>query len=489
MASQKPRPQDITPGTLSGMRPGQSVVPLTPEEDARLNDLSRQQGVSKTEAMRRLAESMPNIPQQPQKRSLVSDTLDKIQTAREMGIVDIDPKDPVNQAMKLGLFKDLRKDMKKGDEDRMTTREIMEMNMVNFQMILLQKSMGGDNNNTSTTTQTQQMLQTISDMKAENEKSRMFYEQKLKEQEDKFKEIVLEKRMQDIEEGQKQTLQTLSQQIADIDNQIKIYQNIPQRPTEDQKKDAIEHLEQMGGSLERIKKALTPFGIIPQPGVGAGAGTGMMIAAPGSAISQYKNPDGSMNMTLYGIDKATEVAGRLFDAWSKKTPEHRQVQETQILTGGENGSGGGSAGRERGQAPQKQMTYQEFYIHLLNKGALTPEEQQWKTSYEDYITKAQQERLSTKQQATVQSPAPQRQQLNEVIYANSGVGVSSGSGDQELEQPSSTPTPQTHQDQYNEHPQPQPDYEQQIPAASPTPKQGIVERLQQLEAENGKYTI
>ena len=240
MAAQKPRPQDITPGTLSGIRPGQSVVPLTSEEDARLNDLSRQQGVSKTEAMRRLAESMPNIPQQPQKRSLVSDTLDKIQTAREMGIVDIDPKDPVNQAMKLGLFKDLRKDMKKGDEDRMTTREIMEMNMVNFQMILLQKSMGGDNNTSTQTQQMQQILQkydsTISDLKAENEKSRQFYEQKLKEQEDKFKEIVLEKRMQDIEEGQKQTLQTLSQQIADIDNQIKIYQNIPQRPTEDQKK-------------------------------------------------------------------------------------------------------------------------------------------------------------------------------------------------------------------------------------------------------------
>jgi hypothetical protein len=467
MAPQKPRPQDITPGTLSGIRPGQSVVPLTSEEDARLNDLSRQQGVSKTEAMRRLAESMPNIPQQPQKRSLVSDTLDKIQTAREMGIVDIDPKDPVNQAMKLGLFKDLRKDMKKGDEDRMTTREIMEMNMVNFQMILLQKSMGGDNNTSTQTQQMQQILQkydsTISDLKAENEKSRQFYEQKLKEQEDKFKEIVLEKRMQDIEEGQKQTLQTLSQQIADIDNQIKIYQNIPQRPTEDQKKDAIEHLEQMGGSLERIKKALSPFGIIPQ--LGASQGAGMTAAIPGSAISQYKNPDGSMNMTLYGIDKATEVAGRLFDAWSKKTPEPRQVQETQILTGGENGYGGGSAGRERGQAPQKQMTYQEFYVYLLNKGALTTEEQKWKTSYEDYITKDQQDRLSKQQPPAQQSTSsPQPQQLNEVIYANTG-----------MEQEQSA--------------QPEPEPDPQTLDLGPARKPGIVERLQQLEADSGKYTV
>jgi hypothetical protein len=486
MAAQKPRqgPQDITPGTLSGIRPGQNVVPLSYEEDARLNELSQQQGISKTEAMRRLAESMPNIPQQPQKRSLVSDTLDKIQTARDMGIVDADPKDPVNQAMKLGLFKDLRKDMKKGDEDRMTTREIMEMNMVNFQMILLQKSMGGDNNTNSAasqqTQQMQQMLQkydsTISDLKAENEKSRMFYEQRLKEQEDKFKEIVLEKRMQDIEEGQKQTLNTLSQQIADIDNQIKIYQNIPQIPTEDQKKDAIDHLEQLGGTLDRIKKALTPFGIIPQSGTGMGAGTGMTIAAPGSAISQYKNPDGSMNMTLYGIDKATEVAGRLFDAWSKKTPEPRQVQETQaqILTGGENGSGGGVAGIGREQPPQqqKQMTYQEFYVYLLNKGVLTQEEQQWKTSYEDYITKAQQERLSTKQQVPVQqpaSPAPQRQQLDEALYVNTNA-PSSGNVNQGPEQAPA-----------------QSDPEQQ--SSEPERKIGVVERLQQLEADNGKYTV
>ena len=84
-------------------------------------------------------------------------------------------------------------------------------------------------------------------------------------------------------------------------------------------------------------------------------------------------------------------------------------------------------------------------------------------SYEDYITKAQQERLSTKQQAPAQqpSPAPQRQHLDEAIYVDTN-GSSSGAGDQGPEQ---APTP------------------------SEEPKQGIVERLQQLEADNGKYTI
>jgi hypothetical protein len=462
MPPQKQKPQDITPGTLSGLRPGQSVVPLTPEEAERLNDLSRQQGVSKTEAMRRLAENMPNIPQQPPKRSMVDDTLNRIQTARDMGIVDVDAKDPINQVMKLGLYKDLRKDMKKGDEDRMTTREIMEMNMVNFQMILLQKSMGVDNN-TSTTPQIQQMFQkydsTISDLKAENEKSRQFYEQKLMEQENKFKEIVLEKRMKDIEENQEKTLQTLSQQIAEIDNQIKIYQNIPQSPTADQKKDAIDHLEQMGGTLDRIKKALTPFGIIPQQG------QGMTAAAPGGAITQYKNPDGSMNMTLYGIDKATEVAGRLLDAWSRKAPEPKMVQETQLQAGGGNGAA----------PPQKQMSYQEFYIYLLNKRSLTPEEQQWKVSYEDYITKVQQEKSGVKQHTQSQPQQQPQPQPNEAIYTD----VEQPGGQEQEQVLTQQPQPKSQSEQ------PEPEPEQQ----APPPKKGIVERLQEMEEQSNKYRV
>jgi hypothetical protein len=178
-------------------------------------------------------------------------------------------------------------------------------------------------------------------------------------------------------------------------------------------------------------------------------------------------------MTLYGIDAAKDVAGRLFDAWSRKTPEPRQVQETQLLTGGENGSGGGAGGMQ--PAAQKQMTYQEFYVYLLNKGALTPEEQQWKTSYEDYITKAQQDRLSTttKQQAPAtvqqQSPStstPQRQQLDEALYANSE--------NQEQEQVAQ--------------PEREREPEQQSPDLASSRKPGFVERLQQLEADNGKYT-
>jgi hypothetical protein len=306
---------------------------------------------------------------------------------------------------------------------------------------------------------------TISDLKAENEKSRQFYEQKLKEQEDKFKEIVLEKRMKDIEESQERTLQTLSQQIAEIDNQIKTYQNIPQSPTADQKKDAIDHLEQMGGTLDRIKKALTPFGIIPQS-----AGQGMTAA--GSVITQYKNPDGSMNMTLYGIDKATEVAGRLLEAWSKKAPEPKTVQETQLQAGGGNGAA----------PPQKQMSYKEFYIYLLNKESLTPEEQQWKMSYEDYITKNQQERSGYKQQPQTQPPQaqpqaqpPQQQpQTSEASYTDAEQPIG-----QEQEQVS-TPQPKLQTES-----EPEPEPEQQVK----TPKKGIVERLQEMEEQSNKYRV
>jgi hypothetical protein len=490
MAQQKSKPQDVTPGTFSQVRPGTPVIPLTQEEDAAWNDLARQQGVSKAEAIRKMTEMIPPIPQHPPKKSIVNETLGTIQEARNLNLIDSDQKDPLNQVIKYGLFKDLKKDMKKGEEDRMSPREMMEMNMVNMQMLIMQKSMGSDNNNNnqSNPPQLQQMMQkydqTIADLRAENEKTRQFYEQKQKEQEEKFKDIILEKRMKDIEENQEKGLQTLSQQISDVYDQIKTYQNIPQAPTADQKKDAIAHLEEMGGTLERIKKALPMLGINTQGGQGG-------AAAAGSAISPYRNPDGTMNMTLYGIDQATNIAGKLLEAWSRKAPEPKQVQlhETQVQAGGSGGNGAGTAAGVGQQLPQKQMTYQEFYIHLLNLPTLTPEQQQWKDSYEDYVTKVQQERSAPKQQINTQ-PQRQRQPQPETSYTDADT--------QEQEQvqiqaqvPSQQPEPEEPQEpiqsqsQLQVQIQPEPEPEQQ----APPPKKGIVERMREMEAQSSRYTI
>lgn len=37
---------------------------------------------------------------------------------------------------------------------------------------------------------------------------------------------------------------------------------------------------------------------------------------------------------------------------------------------------------------------QEFYVYLLSKRSLKPEERQWKESYEEYLTKVQQETIT-----------------------------------------------------------------------------------------------
>jgi hypothetical protein len=451
----KNKPQDITPGTMSQIRPGTPVASISPEEDAAISELAKQQGLSKVEAMRRMVEMMPQTPQRPPRKTIVDDTLSTIQMAREMGVVDAESKNnPVNQYAQLGIIKDIQKKIKQDDDDRMTPRETMDYAVQMFSLKLMQSAMGNDNNpNQSSQIQqiSQKYDQVISELKSENEKSRQFYEQRLKEQEDKFKEIVLEKRINDIEEGQKQTLQTLSQQIAEVENQIKVYQNIPLKPSEDQKKDAIEHLEQMGGTLERIKKALTPFGIIPQQGGPA--------ARAASAIDPYKNADGSTNMMLYGIDKATDVLGRVLQAWSQKAPEPKIVQETMIQ-----GGGNGSTAAVREQAPpRKQITYEEYYIALLNKGQLTPKEQEWKNGYEGYIMQQQQERLAKEQ------PAPQRQ-ANDAAYTEvqEQGQVHEGAIAVSQEQP--------------------PEPEQQIPE-TPAPKKGIVERMQEEQSQISKYMI
>lgn len=45
------------------------------------------------------------------------------------------------------------------------------------------------------------------------------------------------------------------------------------------------------------------------------------------------------------------------------------------------------------EQPKKQMTHQEYYAYLQNKGSLTPEEQQWEISYGDCIKKERRGRL------------------------------------------------------------------------------------------------
>jgi len=370
-------PQDVNTATISTFRPGTPVVPLSPAEHEALSETARQQGVNTAEAMKRLVEKLPQAPP----RQTVSDqSLDKVERARELSLTTDDPSDPLNQMMRYGFYKDIKKEMKSGNEDRMSMREMMEM------AILQRMLPTADNGSQGGSTQFQQMM---SDMKAENEKNRQFYEQRLKEQEDKIRDMVFEKRIQTMEDNQAETVTNLSQQLADVSNRMELYRNIPPNPSLEEKKDAISHLEDLGGQIDRIKKALAPFGITSSQSPSL-AGTGL----PAQDI--YKKPDGSTDYFRYAVDKLGDTVGKVSDAWQKKTPDRKQVVETPALA---------ETRTRQTEATYRQQSPEEYADNLLSKANPTQEEQQWLNNYNTYLEQQRvklQPRVKAQQTAELQ---------------------------------------------------------------------------------------
>ena len=388
------QPQDVTPATYASIRPGTPVVPLNPQEEDVINQAARQQGVNTAEAMRRVAEKLSPV---PQKQTVTEQSLDRLERARELGLTSDDKADPLNQVMRYGFYKDLKRDMKKGDTDNMTPREMMEMNLVNMQLLIMQRSMGDNQGQGGGATQ----QQILTEMRAENEKQRQYYEQKLKEQDEKIRDMIFEKRIRTMEDTQAETVSSLSNQLADISQRMELYRNIPTNPSPEEKKDAISHLESLGGQMERIKKALAPFGITSSS---PSSPFSSVPTVPGQDI--YRRPDGTMDYFRYSVDKLESTIGKVTDAWQKKTPDRKHVVETPPPA-------------ETYQIQQQEATYrqlspEEYADGLLNKANPTPEEQQWLNNYTTYLEK-QRVKLQpkTKVQQYVPQPPPERQAVSE----------------------------------------------------------------------------
>lgn len=326
---------------------------------------------------------LDRLPQEQEPKTVVSDqSLNKIQHARELGLAGADMSDPLNQMMRYGFYKDLRRDFKKGDDEKMSMREMMEMAMLNKMMGPSQ-----DSQQSSPVTKLEQM---VADLKAENERHRQYYEDKLKEQDAKIREMVFEKKIQDMQEDIQGDRKNLSNQLSSLEQKIEALKNVPPNPTPEQKKDAIEQLEEIGGQVERIKKALSPFGFLSQG----------QPSAPGT--DPYKNPDGSIDYFRFTVDKLDNTVGRVMSAWEKKTPERKKVAETPTP--------------EEPQYRYRELSPEEYCNILLNNPNRTPQEQQWLENYREYLNKQLsqlQPKPKLQPQPKVQPQAPQESLASE----------------------------------------------------------------------------
>lgn len=441
------QPQDVNPATYAMIRPGTPVVPLNPQEEDVINQAARQQGVNRAEALKSIAEKLPPV---PQKQTVTEQSLDRLERARELGLTSDDQTDPLNQVMRYGFYKDLKKDMKRGDDDRMSTREMMEM------AILQRMIPPSDNGTQSGSMQFQQMM---SEMKAENEKNRLYYENKLKEQDEKIKDMIFEKRFQTMEDTQAETVNTLSQQLADVSQRMELYRNIPTNPSPEEKKDAISHLEDIGGQIERIKKALTPFGIVSQ-----GSPSSLVPAVPGQ--DNYKKQDGSMDYFRYTVDKLESTIGKVSEAWQKKTPDRKHVAETPPPAE--------TRQTQQQEATYRQLSPEEYADVLLNKPNPTPEEQQWLNNYTAYLEK-QRVKLQpkTKVQQYVPQAAPERQAVSEQPVAT-GCRICGN--------------PEIYQDGFCEPCWNNQNIPPDQPVDQPQPRKSVIDRLREQEDEEMRRT-
>jgi len=324
-----------------------------------------------------------------------------------------------------------------------------------MEMAILQRMLPQtDNGSQSGSMQFQQMM---NDLKAENERNRQYYENKLKEQDEKIKDMIFEKRFRTMEDTQAETVNNLSNQLADVNQRIELYRNIPTNPSPEEKKDAISHLEDIGGQIERIKKALAPFGITSSS---PGSPSSLLPAAPGQDI--YRRPDGTMDYFRYSVDKLENTIGKVTDAWQKKTPDRKTVAETPPPE---------TRQTQQQEATYRQLSPEEYADVLLNKPNPTPDEQQWLVNYNAYLEK-QRVKLQpkTKVQQYVPQAAPERQAASEPQGCrNCG-------------------NPEIYQDGFCEPCWNNQNRNPEQPVDQPQPRKGVIERLREQEDEELRRT-
>jgi len=345
---------EVPAGALSNLTPGAGgIIQLTPEDEVFVNDYAQQNGIPKAEALRRLllhSQAQRDIPQKP---STFDKGMDAVAQAQALGFGTTDPNDAINMMGRSLALKNIGDAMK---EDKDTTKK-GKISIDDIKELMYLKMMGnlaGDNTNQSSSV--------VQDMKTENDKLR----QELKDAEIKriaemdklrgdMRGMLFEKKIQTLEETNTQNINSLSNQLADINQKIEFYRTAP-TATPEQAKDAITHLEDLGKQVGRIKGVFGDLGIIP-------AAQQTHTLTPGTEV--YREKDGTINKTMYAIDKISGAVEKYIDAGAKKKPEFERLEATPPP---ENTMHGDRL------TIQMTMTPVEYFNFLLAKPELTQDE-------------------------------------------------------------------------------------------------------------------
>lgn len=359
MVFAKQNKSEVPAGALSNLTPGSAggIIQLTPEDEVFVNDYAQGNGIPKAEALRRLLLHSQAQREMPPKPSIFDKGMDAVYQAQQLGFGSTDPNDAINMMGRSLALKNIG-DAMKPDQD--INNKKGKISIEDIKELMYLKMMGtlagtGDNNQPSSLMQ---------DMKAENDKLRQdFKDADLKRiaEIDKLradmKEMIFEKKIQTLEETNTRTADSLANQLADINQKIELYRTAAPNATPEQAKDAVSHLEDLGKQVSRIKNVFGDLGIIPS------TSQQTHTLTPGTEV--YREKDGTINKTMYAIDKISGAVEKYIDAGVKKKPEFERLENTPPP---ENTIQGDRL------TIQMTMTPAEYFNFLLAKPELTQDE-------------------------------------------------------------------------------------------------------------------
>ena len=356
MALPKQNKSEVPAGALSNLTPGSAggIIQLTPEDEVFVNDYAQENGIPKAEALRRLLLHSQAQREMPPKPSTFDKGMDAVYQAQQLGFGSTDPNDAINMMGRSLALKNIGDAMKPDQDINNKKGKISIEDIKELMYLKMMGTLAGDNNNN-------QPSSVVQDMKAENDKLR----QELKDADTKrmaemdklrgdMRDMLFEKKIQTLEETNTQTTNSLANQLADINQKIEFYRTSP-NATPEQAKDAVSHLEDLGKQVSRIKNVFGDLGIIPS------ASQQTHTLTPGSEV--YREKDGSINKTMYAIDKISGAVEKYIDAGVKKKPDFERLEDTPPPT---------NAGDRL--TIQMTMTPYEYFNFLLAKPELTQDE-------------------------------------------------------------------------------------------------------------------
>lgn len=385
--------QELPPGAVSALNPqGGGLYQLTPEDEMIVSNYAKQKGITQADAVRTLLQHRQGNTR-AQEPNVMERTLGVIEQAQALGVASTDPNDVINSMGKGLVIKNLAKGLNEGDGNGKKASSFEDIKEMMYLKIMGNMAGVNDNNQGSSSI--------VQEMKSENDKLRQELresenkrQQELKEAEakrlqeqkeaetrrqadmDKIKaemrDMLFEKKIEKLEEKAAAGQTSVMQEIKSLGDRFELYGRIPQTVPAPERKDAVSELEEIGGKLDRIKKALAPM--FPQALAPVAPG----LSVPASPPPALKNPDGSTDY-LAAAERIGAIVVRGIEAATKKPPgtvaAETAAQPAQPAT--------------QQAYTERRMGLDEYADYVLSLKEQTPEQQQWLINYQAHLEKEQ----------------------------------------------------------------------------------------------------